>query len=100
MSRTLPERRPAIAATSSSAASRAARTVTACRARTSPASVRRTLRPSRSTSAVPVRCSRRRTICEMAGWVNPSDVAAAVKLPSSAMAFITRRPAASIMAQS
>ena len=32
MSRTLPERRPAIAATSSSAASRAARTVTACRA--------------------------------------------------------------------
>ena len=42
---------------------------TAWRASTWPASVSRTLRPTRSTSTVPVRCSSRRTICEMAGWV-------------------------------
>ena len=68
MRRTRPARSPAIAATSSSAASRAARTPTAWRARTSPASVSRTLRPIRSTSTVPVRCSSRRTICDTAGW--------------------------------
>ena len=69
ISRTRPLRSPAIAATSSSAASSAASTGLACRASTWPASVSRTLRPTRSTSTVPVRCSRRRTICEMAGWV-------------------------------
>ena len=50
-------------------------------------------------STVPVRCSRRRTIWEIAGWEKPRALAAPVKLPSSAIAFITRRPAASIMLQ-
>ena len=58
ISRTRPLRSPAIAATSSSAASSAASTGVACRASTWPASVSRTLRPTRSTSTVPVRCSR------------------------------------------
>ena len=100
MSRTRPLRSPAMAATSSSAASRAARTGPAWRARTCPASVRRTLRPTRSTRTVPVRCSSRRTIWEIAGWVYPSAAAAAVKLPSSEMARMTRSPAASIMGPS
>src|SRR5664280_3629475 len=92
ISRTRPARSPAIAATSSSAASSAASTPTACRASTWPASVRRTLRPTLSTRTVPVRCSRRRTIWEMAGWEQPSERAAKVKLPSSAMSRITRSP--------
>ena len=53
ISRTRPLRSPAIAATSSSAASSAASTGVACRASTWPASVSRTLRPTRSTSTVP-----------------------------------------------
>lgn len=69
ISRTRPDCSPAIAATSASALSRATSTLAACRASTSPASVSWTLRPLRSTRAVPVRCSSRRTIWETAGWV-------------------------------
>ncbi|OLT20264.1 hypothetical protein BJF81_06050 [Ornithinimicrobium sp. CNJ-824] len=68
MSRTTPLCRPAIAATSASARSRASRIWVACRASTCPASVSRTARPLRSTRTVPVRSSSRRTIWETAGW--------------------------------
>ena len=85
-----------MAATSSSAASMAPSTVTACRASTCPAWVSRTDRPDFSTSAVPSLRSSRRTSWLTAGWLYPSRSAAAVKPPSSPMARITRSPLTSI----
>ena len=67
--RTRPARRPAIAATSSSAAVSRVSTASACSTSALPASVRRTPRPSRVISAVPTSASRRAMWCETAGCV-------------------------------
>jgi hypothetical protein len=47
------------------------------------ASVRRTLRPTRSITGTPSRCSSRFSCWLSAGWLYPSDAAAAVIEPSS-----------------
>lgn len=91
MTRTRPARSPAIAATSSSAEASALRIVAAWRFSTSPASVSRIRRPTRTTSGVPAARSRARICWLIAGWVYPSSRAAAEYEPVRATSRRTRR---------
>ena len=68
-SRTRPARSPRISASSPAAASMAVATAFAWRASTRPDWVRRMPRPTRSTSAMPVRSSNRRSCWLTAGWL-------------------------------
>ena len=68
-SRTRPARRPAIAATSSSASARRASTASACSTSARPASVSCTPRPRRVSTAVPTSSSSRAMWCDTAGCV-------------------------------
>ena len=90
ISRRRPPRRPARAASSSSAESMRARIASAWPTSTRPASVSRTPRRPRSTSWVPVSRSSAATCWEIADWVKLSASAAAENEPQEATSRRTR----------
>ena len=87
--RSRPPRRPASAASSSSAHSMRARMASAWPTSAWPASVMRTPREPRSTSCVPVSRSSAATCWEIADWVKESASAAAENEPRAATSLST-----------